>query len=350
MLPDMTDTSTRPDSLDATYRGVMLARTGGPEVLELVSLPTRLPGEGEVLVRVLAAGVAFAQVLMRRGIYAHAPAFPFTPGAEVVGEIVAVGSGVHEWKAGDRVTAFSGVGGYAELTLLPADILVRVPDGLDPAVVAALPMNYVTAHHLLHRAAKVTPGETVLVHGASGGVGTALLQLARLAGVTAVGTGSPRKLPLVRALGAIALDYTRGNVAQQVLDLVGPLDVALDPLGGDHVLESVRALRPGGRLVVYGYSAPGAATPEAAATLRERMARWNAEPNGVRASGYSLGALARESPRVVRDDLAELVALLAEGRIAPIIAERLPLAEVRRAHELMEAGQVAGKLVLVPDR
>lgn len=331
-----------------TYTTVLLERTGGPDALRLVAQPVPTPGADEVLVRVLAAGVAFAQVLMRRGLYAYAPPFPFTPGAEVVGEIVATGSGVHGWTIGDRVVAFTGTGGYAELALLRAEWLVRVPDGVDPAQAAALPMNYVTAHQLLHRVARVQAGETVLVHGASGGVGTALLELARLAGVRAIGTASARNLELIRSLGGIALDYSRGDVPGQVLAITDGVDVVLDPLGGDHVLESVRALRPGGRLVVYGYAGPDAATPEAQATLRERMAAWNAAPDGIRAMGYSLGALFRESPAVIRDDLAHLVTLLARGDIAPVIAKRMPLADVRRAHELLERGGMAGKIVLVP--
>ncbi|HEX6536488.1 MAG TPA: medium chain dehydrogenase/reductase family protein [Gemmatimonadaceae bacterium] len=334
--------------LPPTHRGVVLDRTGGPEVLRLATLPTPVPGPGEVLVRVAAAGVAFAQVMMRHGTYPYAPPFPFTPGAEVVGNVVAVGPEVSEWSVGDRVAAFSSIGGYAELALLSARSLVRVPDGLDAAAVAALPMNYVTAYQLLHRVAMVRAGETVLVHGAGGGVGTALLQLARLAGVTVVGTESPRKLALVRALGALDLDYTTGNVAARAREMVGPLDVVLDPIGGDHVLESARALRPGGRLVVYGHSAPGAATPEGMATLAARMEAWNADPAGIRALGYSMGALHRDSPDAIRDDLARLVALLAEGGIEPIIADRIPLADVRRAHEQLEVGGVPGKLVLVP--
>lgn len=341
-------TPVTPAKLPPTYRSVVLDRTGGPEVLHLATLPTPRPGPGEVLVRVAAAGVAFAQVMMRHGTYSYAPPFPFTPGAEVVGDVVAVGPDVSGWRVGDRVAAFSSIGGYAELALLPARALVRVPDGLDAAQVAALPMNYVTAYQLLHRVAKVRAGETLLVHGAGGGVGTALLQLARLAGVTVVGTESPRKLEQVRALGALELDYTKGDVAARARELVGPLDVVLDPIGGDHVLESARALRPGGRLVIYGYSAPGAATPEGAATLAARMAAWNADPAGIRALGYSMGVLHRDTPDVIRDDLVHLVALLAEGRIEPIIADRIPLADVRRAHELLEFTGVSGKLVLVP--
>lgn len=334
--------------LPDSYRAVELTGVGGPEMLHLVSRATPRPSAGEVLVRVLAAGVAFAQVLMRRGQYAYAPPFPFTPGAEVAGEIVAVGEGVSDWSPGDRVVAFSGTGGYAELALLRADTLVRLPDGVDAARAAALPMNYVTAHQLLHRVAEMKAGETVLVHGAAGGVGTALLELARIAGVRVVGSASPGKLALVERLGGIAIDRTKGSVVDQLLARVGPVDVVLDPLGGDHVLESARALRAGGRLVVYGYAGPGAATPEAAATLRERMARWNADPAGIRARGYSLGALVRESPQLVRDDLARLVGLLADGRIDPVIAERMALEDAPRTHALLEDGQVAGKLVLVP--
>ena len=337
-----------PNSIPATSRAVLLERTGGPEVLRVVERSTPRPGAGEVLVRVRAAGIAFAQVMMRRGTYPYTPPFPFTPGAEVAGEIVALGGEVHDRRIGEQVAAFTGTGGYAEYALVRAGDVVRVPDGLDAAAVAALPMNYVTAYQLLHRAAAVRAGDTVLVHGATGGVGTALLQLAREAGVRVVGTASPRKLGLVRELGAIALDYTAGDVASRARALVGPVDVVLDPMGGDHLLESHAALRPGGRLVSYGFQAPGADTPEGIATLRQRIAAWNDEPGGIRAQLYSLGALYRTDPTAVRDDLAHLVGLLAAGAIEPVIAARLPLTDVVRAHEQLEAGGFAGKLVLVP--
>ncbi len=334
--------------IPTTSPAVILAGTGGPEVLRVVERPTPAPRADEVLVRVRAAGVAHAQVMMRRGTYPYAPPFPFTPGAEVAGEIAALGPDARGWRVGERVVAFTATGGYAAYAVVPASSLVRLPDAVDADAAAALPMNYVTAHQLLHRAAAVRPGETVLVHGASGGVGTALLQLARLAGVRAVGTASPAKLDVVRALGARALDYTRGDVAARVRALVGPVDVALDPMGGDHVLESRAALRPDGRLVVYGFQAPGADTAGALATLRRRLDAWAAEPGGVRAQLYSLGAEYRAHPGVVRDDLGQMVGLLAVGHIAPVIGARLPLAEVRHAHERLEAGRDAGKLVLVP--
>jgi NADPH:quinone reductase-like Zn-dependent oxidoreductase len=329
-------------------RAVVLEHTGGPDALQVVDLPVPAVGEGEVLVRVAAAGIAYAQVMMRHGTYTHAPPFPFVPGAEVVGRVRGVGANVVDWQVGDRVTAFSSVGGYAEWIVLPAASLVRVPALLDDAEVAALPMNYVAAHQLLHRIAKVHRGETVVVHGAAGGVGTALLQLARDAGLRVIGTAKAHDLALVESLGAIGIDYTTGDVVVQVHSRMGPVDVVLDPIGGDHILLSRRLLAPGGRLIAYGFSGPGAASPEAVATLRERLAAWSSAEHGIHAELYSLGQINRRTPSLIRDDLARVVQLLAERRIAPIIAGRLPLAQVQEAHRQLEAGGVSGKLVLLP--
>jgi NADPH:quinone reductase-like Zn-dependent oxidoreductase len=328
-------------------RAVMLGNTGGPEALRVVDIPTPVAREAEVLIDITCAGVAYAQVMMRHGTYPYAPPFPFVPGAEVVGTVRAVGANVADWDVGDRVTAFSSVGGYAESVVLPASALVHVPPLLDDAQVAALPMNYVTAYQLLHRMAKVQRGETLVVHGAAGGVGTALVQLARDAGVRVIGTAKARDLPLIESLGAIGVDYTAGDVAEQVHARVGRVDVVLDPIGGDHLLVSRRMLESSGRLIAYGFSGPGAATREAVATLRERLAAWSSAEHGLRAELYSLGEINRRSPSLIRDDLSVLVELLAQHRIAPIIAGRLPLEQVQEAHRRLEAGGVSGKLVLL---
>jgi NADPH:quinone reductase-like Zn-dependent oxidoreductase len=328
---------------ERTHRAIVLRAFGGPEALQLEEVPTLAPGPGEASVRVEAAGVAYAQLLMRRGVYAHAPPLPFVPGAELAGVVERVGPGVGWPRPGDRVLAFSGVGGFAERAIVPAALLVAAPGDQDPAVLAALPMNYLTAFHLLHEVARLEPGETVLVHGGGGGVGTALLQLCRDAGVRALATASAAKAVLVRGLGAEPIDRQGEDFVQRALELTHGrgVDAVLDPIGGAHVERSRRALRPGGRLVVYGYQGQGAYEPEARARVAELL----------RSSGgltYSLGERFQRDPASVRAGLETLVRLLAAGRIAPVVAGRLPLAQAGHALALLEQGEVAGKLVLLP--
>ena len=187
-------------------RQVLLTGVGGPEVLEVVERDAPEPGRGEVRVRVLAAGVAFADVLMRHGKYPGAPKIPFTPGYDLVGEVEKLGEGVGGVTVGQRVAALTQVGSYAQRVVVAAEELVPVPDGVDPAEAVALVLNYVTAYQMLHRVAEVRPGERILVHGAAGGVGTALLDLGRLGGLEAYGTASAAKHDAVRRFRATPID------------------------------------------------------------------------------------------------------------------------------------------------
>ena len=214
-------------------------------------------------------------------------------------------------------------------------------------------MNYVTAYQMLFRVAKVKPGEKILFHGAAGGVGTAMLQLGRLQGLEMYGTASAGKHDLVSGLGATPIDYKAEDFMERVRTLTGDgVDAVFDPIGGAHVARSFATLRRGGRLVGYGlYSglASGVSFVALAATTFVRIALWNALPNGKRATFYTIYTVKRKHPKCFRDDLALLLGLLAEGRVQPIIGERLPLEEVVRAHELMESAGAWGKLVLLPN-
>jgi NADPH2:quinone reductase len=211
------------------------------------------PGPGEVRLRMLAAGVSLPDVMMREGIHPEARQPPFTPGWDVVGTVDALGEGVRDVPVGVTVAALPIVGGYAEYLCLPAAELVPVPPQLEPAEAVCLILNYVTAYQMLHRSARAKPGETALVHGAAGGVGTALLQLARVYGVRTYGTASTGKLKTVEDLGGHPIDYTRSDFLQVVRGLPGGgVDVVFDGVGGWHLLRSWRALTRGGRLVAYG--------------------------------------------------------------------------------------------------
>lgn len=333
---------------------VLLTEIGGPEVLQIVKRDVPQPGPGEVRVKILATGVAFADVLMRHGKYPGVPKPPFTPGYDFVGEVDELGAGVSGIAAGQRVAALTQTGAYSQFIPLRAAELVPVPEGVDAAEAASLPLNYVTAHQMLFRVAKMQPGERVLVHGAAGGVGTAMLQLGRLQDLTMYGTASAKKHELVASLGATPIDYKSADFVERIHDLTGDgMDAVFDPIGGAHVARSWRTLRRGGRLVGYGISSGistrGIGTARVIAATFGRISLWNALPNGKKASFYAITSYKKKHPDWFKEDLALLLDLLAKARIKPIIAERLPLEDIARAHEMMESAGALGKIVLLPN-
>ena len=232
---------------------VVIDHFGGPEVVSVVEDDDPRPGPGEVRVRVLAAGVSLSDAQMRAGTYLGGPKPPFTPGYELVGVVEELGPGCSRLREGDRIGALTQWGADAERVCVPEAYAVEVPEDLDPAEVVSLVFTYMTAYQLLHRAAMAKSGETVLVHGAAGRVGTAVLELGALAGLRLYGTASARDRAAVERLGAVAIDYRNEDFLARVRELTGDgVDVALDGIGGAVSLRSFRALRPGGRLVVYG--------------------------------------------------------------------------------------------------
>jgi len=344
-----------PKGARRAMKRVVVERYGGPEVLKVVDEDDPRPATGEVLVRVLAAGVSFSDALLRAGIYLGGPKPPFTPGYELVGVVEELGSGCSRLQVGDRVAALMVWGADAERVCVPEEYAVEVPEGLDPAEVVSLVLPYMTAYQLLHRVARVKSGETVLVHGAAGRVGTAVLELGALAGLRLYGTASARDRGAVERLGAVAIDYRNEDVLARLRGLPGKgVDVVLDGLGGATSFRSFRALRPGGRLVVFGYSS--ALTQ--GRRSRRAWIKWNAQTGSVflrgllsprrRVSGYRIDKLRNRRPKWFREDFLVLLELLRRGEVHPIVAERLPIIEVRRAHELLESSAATGKLVLVP--
>lgn len=334
-----------------SYRAVMLTRKGGPEVLETVELPLREPGPGEARVRVRACGVGATDVAMRYVYYPYAPKKPFVPGYDVVGEVDAIGEGVTNVKPGDRVAAITVHGGYAEYLYRGADELVPVPAGLDDAEVVALILNYVTAYQMIHRIAKQQPGGTALVTGANGGVGQALLELLRLASVTAIGAASKRAHELVRSLGATPIESRDAPIDAGVHAIYpGGVDVAYDALGGRFLGQCIRATKKGGMVVSYGYSAATDASgkPSYAAIMRQYGALFVKAPLvGRKAKFYGITAVYRKDKTPFLEDLPKLFELLGKRAIAPKIAARLPLLDARHANEIQEKGGVDGKIVLV---
>jgi NADPH2:quinone reductase len=334
---------------------VVVDRFGGPEVVTVVEDLDPRPARGEVRVRVLAAGVSFTDAQLRAGTYLGGPKPPFTPGYELVGVVEELGPDCQRLRVGDRVGALTVWGSDAERVCVPEAYAVEVPDDLDPAEVVSLVFPYMTAYQLLHRSAEAQQGEAVLVHGAAGRVGTALLELGALAGLRLIGTASTRDLPAVRRLGAIAIDYRNEDFLARVRELTaGGVDVALDPIGGRVSLRSFRALRPGGRLVVYGRHATlenghkswGAVAAWWASTAAVALEGWLSPRRRVLA--YRIQKLRIHHQDWFREDLGALLALLRRRAIHPVVAERLPFSDARRAHELLERTAALGKLVLVP--
>jgi NADPH:quinone reductase-like Zn-dependent oxidoreductase len=355
---------------------VVVDHYGGPEVLMVVKDDVPRPGPGEVRVRVLAAGVSFTDAQLRAGTYLGVPKPPFTPGYELVGIVEELGPDCSRLRVGDRIGALTVWGADAERVCVPEAEAVEVPEDLDPAEVVSLVFTYMTAYQLLHRTAKVKRGETVLVHGAAGRVGTAVLELGAVAGFRMYGTCSARDRAAVERLGAVAIDYRDEDFLARVRELPGKgVDVVLDGLGGKMSLRSFRALGPGGRLVLYGHYATLSHGHKswrawigwyaATATLwlwgklspRRRVLAYRIQklhgnrhqvmPVGGRGRALPVGGGPRD-PEWFREDLRALLELLRADKIHPVVAERMPLSDARRAHELLESSAAKGKLVLVP--
>jgi NADPH:quinone reductase len=334
---------------------VVVDRYGGPEVLRVVEEDDPRPGPGEVRVRMLVAGVSFTDAQLRAGTYMGGPKPPFTPGYELVGVVEELGPGCSRLREGDRVAALTVWGAYAERVCVPEVNAVEVPEDLDPAEVVSLVLPYMTAYQLLHRVAMAKSGETVLVHGAAGRMGTAVLELGALAGLRLYGTASARDRAVVKRLGAVAIDYRNEDFLARVRELPGNgVDVVLDGLGGPMSLRSFRALRPGGRLVVFGRYATLAHGRKSWRGLIEwyaataSVALWGLLSPRRRVLSYLIQKLRDRHPDWFREDFRALLELLRRGEIHPVVAERLPLSDARRAHELLEQSASVGKLVLVP--
>jgi NADPH2:quinone reductase len=314
------------------------------------------PAAGQVLVQVDATGVSFAEQSMRRDRYYGQPAFPFVPGYDLVGTVAALGAGVDPGLLGQRVAALTKTGGWASHVLLPARDLILVPAALDPAAVETLIVNGITAWQMLFRKARVRSGQTILVHGASGGVGTTLVQLARHAGVRVIGAASPRNHAALRELGVEPVDYNDPDMAGTVRRLAPTgVDAVFDHLGGASLKRSYSMLAPGGALIGYAIiDVIKDDGPLVGAFLRAlgRLAWWNVLPNGHRAgfynvwSGHSLRPAAFR--RRLEQDLTGLMRLLAEGVLTPQIAARMPLSAAGEALALAESRTVYGKIVLLP--
>ncbi|MEX2264576.1 MAG: medium chain dehydrogenase/reductase family protein [Bryobacteraceae bacterium] len=331
---------------------VIAEKTGGPEVLRVVEEEMSEPKSSEIRVAIHASGVAFVDALMRAGLYPGKLPKPFPPGYDIVGVVDKLGPGVAGFQPGQKVAALTRFGGNAEYLCVPASTLVPVPDGLDMDEVLALVLNYVTAYQLLHRAAKVKPGERVLVHGGSGPVGLAALQLGKVAGLQMYATASSPRHSIVKQYGGTPIDYRHDDFEKRIRELTGDgVDVVLDAVGGSNWIRSFRCLRKGGRLVMFGSSA---AKQEGNAGVAfgffKVLLRWLV-PDGLgRKMRFYAIAMAGSNNHTCKEDLVKLMQMLREGAIQPLLAERVPLAEIQRAHRLVENPTAYGKIILVSRR
>jgi NADPH:quinone reductase-like Zn-dependent oxidoreductase len=336
---------------------VVITTHGGPEVLKMIEEDLPEPRPGEVRLKVLATGVAFADVLMRYGMYPNVPPLPFSPGYDVVGIVDKLGNGVDSFTLGDTVAALTMFGGYSRFVCVPADELTRVPAGVDPVEAVSLVLNYVTAQQMIHRIAQLQTGQTVLIHGAAGGVGTAALELGKLAGLKLFGTASRGKHDLVTSLGGIPIDYKSDDFVKRVFEMTdnAGVDAVFDAVGGSNWWRSYKTLRaggkgPGGKLIGYGMSfviENGRPSKLRGAASFALMGLLGILPDGKSARWYSITTEKKKHPEWFREDLPGLLGLLRDGKIHPPISERLPLREAQRAHELLEHARVTGKIVLL---
>lgn len=331
-----------------TMQAVMLTRKGSPEVLEVVELPMPEPGPGEVRVKVRATGVGATDITMRGGSYPYTPPIPFVPGYESVGIVDAVGAGVTTLKEGDRVCALLVHGGYATHVVRGAEHWIPVPASLGDVEAVALILNYVTAYQMIHRVAKLIPGQSALVNAANGGVGQALLDLLRAHGVQAIGAAAAARHGIVRSYGATPIEGRKAALDTGVHAILpAGVDAAFDGVGGVQTGQSVAATRRGGIVVWYGFVGVKGLPDVARSALQVFV---GTIARGRRGSFYGITQLYRKNPQPLREDLPKLFALLAEKKIQPRIAQTLPLLAAREANERLEAGGIEGKLVLVaPD-
>ena len=313
----------------------------GVDALTWTELPTPQPAVGQVLVAIQAASLNFPDLLIVQNKYQIKPPLPFVPGAEYAGVVQAVGEGVTHLSVGDSVACLSGTGGFGTHTLAPAALCLPLPPGFSAVDGAAFIMTYATSHHALMDRAQLQAGETVLVLGAAGGVGTAAIQIAKAAGARVIAAASSdEKCALCTRLGADAsINYSRQNLRDELKALTGGKgpDVVYDPVGGDYTEQAFRSIAWRGRYLVVGFAAgPIPALPLNLALLK-----------GASIVGVFWGDFAKREPAANASMMRELAAWYAQGRIKPVIDRTLPMAELKAAFAHMGSRGVMGKLVLV---
>jgi len=321
-------------------RALLCTTWGGPESLTLGDVPSPEPGPGEVLVEVRACGLNFADTLMIQGKYQERPEFPFSPGLEVAGEVLAVGPGVEDLAAGDAVIAFCGHGGLAERVIVAADNAIPIPDGMDFVTAAGFGVVYGTAHVGLERRGHLATGEVLLVHGAAGGVGLAAVEVGRQMGATVIATASSEeKLALAKAHGAHhGINYREEDFRERVKSLTDGrgADVVFDPVGGEVFDQSVRCTNWEGRILVVGFASGAISQLPVNLTLVKNIS----------VTGVYWGAYRRRDPAVLQQSWRQLLAWLEEGALSPHISATYPLEDAPAALESLMQRRATGKVVV----
>ncbi|MEN8006894.1 MAG: zinc-binding dehydrogenase [Candidatus Krumholzibacteriota bacterium] len=337
---------------------VWMNSKGEVGVMEVREVARPDPAAGQVRIRVEAAGVNFADVMMRRGLYPDAPALPAVAGYEVAGTIDAVGDGVPEDLAGAPVVAMCNFGGYSEFVCLPRELVWQRPAAVTPEIAAAVPVNYLTAWQMVRVMAPVTEGDLVLIHSAAGGVGQAVIQLCRLAGARVIGSASPGKHEYLKEQGLIhVFDSSRRDFAEEIRDVTDGrgVDVALEPRHGRWIMESYRSLAKCGRLVLFGFSSAAVGKRSGTLSALRTLARvpwFQLNPvtlmnDNKSIAGVNLGRMWDQQARTSHW-MTRLLEMLGDGRIAPVIDTVVPFDQAGRAHRRLEDRMNVGKVILVP--
>ncbi|MDR3652295.1 MAG: medium chain dehydrogenase/reductase family protein [Paludibacter sp.] len=330
------------------YNRIIITKFGEPEVLKLIeesTLPE--PKAGEVRVKILKTSANFTDIMIRKGKYPDVKDKPpFSPGYDMVGVVDKLGEGSAIFNIGERVADMTVIGAYAEYICLPEERLTRLSENIDSSEAVALILSYTTAYQMLHRIAKITEGKTILIHGAGGAVGIALLQLGKLLNLKMYGTASKSKHDLVKRLGGIPIDYKSEDFVQRIHELtIDGVDAVFDPIGGDSFKKSYKSLRPDGKLVGFGFY--NAVLDKGGNVPLEfiKLLLWNILPSKKSTSFYSIGGLRKKHPEWFKEDLRLLFELLEKGSIKPEIAGHYPLNKVIEVHKIIENAANAGKII-----
>ena len=325
------------------YKSVIITKKGGPEVLQIVENEFRTLDKEEVLINVQACGVGGTDVAMRYWNYPSVPKIPFVPGYEIVGIVEEVGQNVTAVNIGDRVGALTIYGGYSEYIYLKQDHLVKVPKSLDSDEAAVIILNYTSAYQMLKKVAKVNVGNHVFITGASGGIGTALLDLGRMYKLVLYGTASLKKQELLKRFGAFLIDYKSQDFVEIMRNKKPEgLDFVFDGIGGAYIKKSFAILHRGGVLVEYGYSLKSISY-----FMKTFLYMLSGIPRGLKAKGFGISASYKMNKKPILEDISTMFNLLENKQIKPLIYKRIPILEAAEANRLLESGQVTGKIVLI---
>jgi NADPH:quinone reductase len=323
-------------------RAMVCREWGGPEKLALADVPAPVLRDASVRIKVQAAGVNFADLLLIAGQYQEKPAFPFIPGAEAAGIIAEVGSGVTALKPGDRVMALTGLGAFAEEVVVDAARVLPIPASMDFPVAAGFPVAYGTSHGALDWRARLQPGEWLLVTGAAGGVGLTAVEIGKAMGASVIAcAGGPEKLAIAQQHGAeYLIDYSKEDIRERVKAITGGrgVNVVYDPVGGDAFDAALRSIAWGGRIIIIGFAA--GRVPQIPANI--------VLVKNIDVIGFYWGSYQAHKPELLRGSFLQLFRWFEEGKLNPHISHKLPLAQAGNALALLQSRKSTGKVVLVP--